>query len=307
MGGWVVTKIYSYFSLKQERFKRNFILMNQRSRQTPKNSVEKDFFNPFSNANFGYDCHNNLGNCKSAPIFDELDEINYLKRYYNFFDKTFSKFLSSELLEREAETNFNDKMIKIQKNDTFYEIKLSALNNKRKEDLEALQAFKQKQKRQKCKRTIKDYMTRHEEAQKDNKAKAMIDFGNEQTTSIKSIAIQKNSTVNLTNCFMKRKMLMFSKSSLYSFAYDIIDVFCFPEEEKTIKNIYEKYRIQKYFVYQNVTYTDSTSLFFIFVISEVLTQSKILKRLDLSDDFCWQSGVCKPELKKAYVSMKSKA
>ena len=83
-------------------------------------------------------------------------------------------------------------MMKIQKNDPFYKIKLSALNNKRKEDLEALQAFKQKQKRKKCKRTIKDYMTRHEEAQKDSKIKAMIDFDNEKATSIKPITIQKN-------------------------------------------------------------------------------------------------------------------
>ena len=143
-------------------------------------------------------------------------------------------------------------------------------------------------------------MTRHEESQKDNKIKAMIDFNDEQTTRIKSFAIQKNLTVNLTTRFMKGKMLMFSKLSLYSFVCDIIDVFCFPEEDETIKNIYEKYRIPKYFIYQNLTDTDSTSLFFIFVCSlnsqlnekdnikvmlEVLTQLKILKRRDLSDDF----------------------
>ena len=69
----------------------------------------------------------------------------------------------SELLEREIETNFNDEMMKIQKKkkqDPFYDIKFSALNNKMKKDLQALQPFKQKQKRQKCKWTIKDYMKR---------------------------------------------------------------------------------------------------------------------------------------------------
>ena len=65
---------------------------------------------------------------------------------------------------------------------------------------------------------------------------------------------------------MKGKMLMFSKSSLYSFVYNIIDIFCFPQEDETIKND-EKYRIQKCFVYQNLTDTDSTSLLFIFVCS----------------------------------------
>ena len=55
-------------------------------------------------------------------------------------------------------------MMKIQKKnkkqDPFYDIKFSALNNKMKKDLQALQPFKQKQKRQKCKWTIKDYMKR---------------------------------------------------------------------------------------------------------------------------------------------------
>ena len=111
--GWVVTKIYSHFSYEQERFKRNFILMNQRSWQTAKNLVEKDFFKLLNNTNFGYDCRNNLGNFKSVPIFDELNEISYVKKYYNVFDV--SKFVYGELLKREITENFNNEMMKIQK------------------------------------------------------------------------------------------------------------------------------------------------------------------------------------------------
>lgn len=108
-------------------------------------------------------------------------------------------------------------------------------------------------------------MTRHEGTQKDNKIKAMIDFDDEQTSSIKLLAIQKNSAVYLTTRFMKGKMLMFSKTPLCSFVYDIIDVLYFAHEDKTFKNIYEKYNFQKCFVYQNLTNTDSTSLFFILI------------------------------------------
>ena len=43
--GWKVTKIYSYWTFEQERFKRNFILKNQTSRQNAKNVIEKDFIN----------------------------------------------------------------------------------------------------------------------------------------------------------------------------------------------------------------------------------------------------------------------
>ena len=66
------------------------------------------------------------------------------------------------------------------------------------------------------------------------------------------------------------------------------------------------------FLYQNLTDTDSTSLIFVFVcklscsieeekvrniIFEVLTKSKIIESLDLSDDFWEQSGVQNKNLK----------
>ena len=43
--GWKVTKIHAHLIFEQSRFKRNFILMNQKSRQPSKNNVEKDFIN----------------------------------------------------------------------------------------------------------------------------------------------------------------------------------------------------------------------------------------------------------------------
>ena len=41
---WRVTKIYSYYRFEQARFKREFVLMNQKSRQNAKNAIEKGFF-----------------------------------------------------------------------------------------------------------------------------------------------------------------------------------------------------------------------------------------------------------------------
>ena len=96
---------------------------------------------------------------------------------------------------------------------------------------------------------------------------------------------------------------MFAKVSIKSFAYDLIDVFMFPDQKN--KEIYQKYDIEKCYVYQNLPDTDfipETSLFFLFIcnlkssidklkvrkiIFEVMINSKILNRLDLSDDF-WQ-------------------
>ena len=94
---WKVTKIHAHLTFEQSRFKRDFILMNQKLRQLSKNDVEKDFLKPMNNSNFRYDCRNNLDNCKFNPIFDELGEITYVNCYHNIFDEKVSRFVSTNL------------------------------------------------------------------------------------------------------------------------------------------------------------------------------------------------------------------
>ena len=53
--GWRVTKLYSHFEFEQDSFKKEFVLMNQTSRQNAKNNIEKDFFKLMNNANFGFE------------------------------------------------------------------------------------------------------------------------------------------------------------------------------------------------------------------------------------------------------------
>ena len=123
----------------------------------------------------------------------------------------------------------------------------------------------------------------------------MIDLDEEYSASIRSVAIEKKTKVNLTTRFLSGKMLMFSKVSIKSFVYDLIDVFMFPNQE--IREIYQKYQVEKCYLYQNLTDTDSTSIFFVFIcdlncsvreekarniIFEVLLKSKVFDRLDLS-------------------------
>ena len=107
-------------------------------------------------------------------------------------------------------------------------------------------------------------------------------------------------------------MPMFSKVSIKSFVYDIIDVFMFPNEE--IKNICQKCKINKCLVEQNLTDTDSTSIFFVFIcdlacdvredeprdiIFEVMLKSKIFNRLDLLSHEYFEKFNCRnTDLKK---------
>ena len=56
---------------------------------------------------------------------------------------------------------------------------------------------------------------------------------------------------------------MFAKLSLKSFIYDLIETFCFPQEE--IINLYKKYLIEKIEILNVLTDTDSTGTQFIFI------------------------------------------
>ena len=110
-----------------------------------------------NNANFGYDCCSNLDNCQFIPIFDEMNEVTYLKRYYNYFDKEVSKFVSSNLVRVEVEENYNDSVMKLSKDDKFYQVKLTALKAQKQQDLESVEAFKRlhEQDAKRCTKTIK--------------------------------------------------------------------------------------------------------------------------------------------------------
>ena len=117
--------------------------MNQKSRQESKNSIEKDFYKLMNNSNFVYDCQNNLDNYKFIPIFDEFKEITYVGRYFNFFDPRISQFVTTDLIKQDIEETYNDKLIKLDKEDRFYAIKLNSLNAEKLSNLEAAENFEE--------------------------------------------------------------------------------------------------------------------------------------------------------------------
>ena len=212
--GWKVIKIYSHLTFEKARFKRKFILMNQKLRQQSKNDIEKDFFKLMNNSNFGYDCRNNLDNCQFVPIFDKIGELTYINRYYNIFDSKISDFVTGDLLKADVEKKFNNKLIKLDKEDKFYEIKLQTLKNERLNDLESAEKFEQKKTKNKKRTKLIDFTERQSEALTNQRVKSLIDFDEEYSSSIKSVAIQKSEKVNLTTRFSNGKMLMFSKLSI---------------------------------------------------------------------------------------------
>ena len=146
--GWKVTKLYKHYYFDQERFKRNFILMNQKARQEASDKVEPFFFKLLNNANFGYDCRNNLDNCKFEPINDEINELSFIKCYYrNLYDRNLQPFITSRILKEKIDERFNNERQKVKETGKFYAAKIRSIENRKNAENEALERFKEREKK----------------------------------------------------------------------------------------------------------------------------------------------------------------
>ena len=150
-------------------------------------------------------------------------------------DQKVSQFVISDLLKQQIEENCNNKLMKLDKEDRFYEIKLETLKTERLSSIEAAEKVDHNKRKTKRKISLIDYSERKKEALTNQKIKSLIDFDDQYSASIKSIAIQKESKIHLTTRLLNGKMLMFSKVSIKSFVYDLIDVLM--KLKKFIKNI----------------------------------------------------------------------
>ena len=112
-------------------------------------------------------------------------------------------------------------------------------------------------------------------------------------------------------------MLKFAKLSLMSFIYEVLETFCFPDEN--VREIFKKYSIEKVEIYHIVTNTNSTSLEFLFIsdpnsetpeskyreiIFEVTTSSKYIKDLIAHTSIGIISGRGKNKNGKNWVTLR---
>lgn len=59
--------------------------MNQKARQKATSPVERYFLN---NSYFGIECRNNIDNCVLEPLYDQIGEISYIKKFCTFLKMT---------------------------------------------------------------------------------------------------------------------------------------------------------------------------------------------------------------------------
>ena len=128
-----------------------------------------------NNSNFAYDCCNNLDNCQFIPIFDELKDVMYLKRCYNYFDQKVSKFVTADSIKQETDEKYHDSIMKVE----------------RAESMEAAEKYKKKKEKKKnfiwlCRKTWGRMHTC-----RNDKIKSLIDFDEEYSSGVKSLAVKK--------------------------------------------------------------------------------------------------------------------
>ena len=136
--GWKVAKLYQHFYFDQDRCKKNFILMNQKARQEGTDKVESDFCKLVNNSNFGYDCRNNLDNLTFQPIRDELNELNFIKKYHtNLYNPSIKEFITSKVIEEDIKERYKNEMLKVKPDDKFYSSKVSNIEYRKRIETEA--------------------------------------------------------------------------------------------------------------------------------------------------------------------------
>ena len=129
--------------------KKDFVVMNENARKTAKTKVEKDFYKLLNNSNFGNDCRNNIVNCKLDLLYYGLDEISYIKKFTNIFNyDRFSEFFSVDLLKEQVTSEYNEKIENLNEDDTFYFSIWENIEQKYGEDLEAIELFLKKEKKE---------------------------------------------------------------------------------------------------------------------------------------------------------------
>lgn len=81
--------------------KRDFVIGNQEATLKAASSFEKDFFKLLNNSNFGIDCGNNIDSCILEPLYDDLNEVSYIKKFTTIFtENTFRYFFHLDILEK---------------------------------------------------------------------------------------------------------------------------------------------------------------------------------------------------------------
>ena len=310
--GWTVTKIYEHYTYKQDTFKKDFVTMNQDARKAAETKVEKDFYKLLNNSNFGYDCRKNTDNSNLELLYDGAEEVKFIKKYTDIFTNyKLKEFFTGDALREQIEREIDEKINEYDVDDEFYCTNEAEMQELKREECEAIDGFLNSRKRTRLDYRRNDHSKKIDtieneiEASQDlQRNKMLVELNTPQGSAVRQIAVKPQTNVKCTTRFSAGKMLMFAKLSLKSFIYQLAELFTFPDE--IVQAIYDKYQIERVYVYHVLTDTDSTTVRFVVISSlestftepqvrniifEVFSQTSIVDRFNKSDEFWKQFNV----------------
>ena len=150
-----------------------------------------------NNSNFGIDCRNNIDNCILGPLYDNIDEISYIKKFTSIFnDDTFRHFFSPQHSREEITDTFNQKILLLDKNEPTYEARKQYFLEIMEEELDAVDSF-EKSKKKERKRKLLHIDNKIEDCLDPRKTKVIFEFNNCESASIKLFALKKKNELIL--------------------------------------------------------------------------------------------------------------
>ena len=122
--------------------------MNQISRQKATSPVKRDFYKLLNNANFGIDCRNNIDNCHFKPVYDEIGETAYIKKFDSIFDNgKYRDFPDINLMREEVNEKYKQLILAVNKNDPTYKARKYSLEGRRDVHLDSIKSTSAHRKR----------------------------------------------------------------------------------------------------------------------------------------------------------------
>ena len=121
--------------------------MKQKSRQIAQTNVEKDFYKLLNNSNFGIDCRSNIDNRTLEPIYDEISEIAFIKKYENIFgNEKYFQFSEINVITEEVNEKYERLHLWVDKNDLTYLARRYDYDSQREQDLNSVKSMEEQKK-----------------------------------------------------------------------------------------------------------------------------------------------------------------
>ena len=121
--------------------------MKQKSRQIAQTNVKKDFYKLLNNSNFGIDCRSNIDNQTLEPIYDEISEIAFIKKYENIFDnEKYFQFSEINVITEEVNEKYERLHLWLDKNNPTYLARRYDYDSQREQDLNSVKSMEAQKK-----------------------------------------------------------------------------------------------------------------------------------------------------------------